>query len=49
MKFCLYLGLWGSILDFHLPDVGDESELGGYDEIQTSNFMILQSEIEPRN
>ena len=41
--------LWGNILEFYPPDDGDGHELGTYDKIRTSNFIIFQSEIDPLN
>ncbi len=41
--------LWGNILDFNSPEVDDENDLGAFDEIKTSIFIIFQSEIAPLN
>ena len=35
-----------NILDFQYPYVGDETDLGAFNEIKTSNFTIFHSEIE---
>ncbi len=38
-------GFKGEYFIFTHLSVGDESDLGSYDKIKTSNFMICQSEI----